>query len=85
MGEYPDVEHYANFITALRAGKPELMNADITEGHLSAGLCHLANISYRLGRELRFDPKTERFVGDEEANRLLDRQYRKGFEVSAKV
>ena len=85
MGEYPDVQHYANFITALRAGKPELMNADITEGHLSAGLCHLANVSYRLGRELRFDPKTERFVGDEEANRLLDRQYRKGFEVSAKV
>ncbi|PYV19061.1 MAG: gfo/Idh/MocA family oxidoreductase [Acidobacteria bacterium] len=85
QGEYPDVEHYSNFITALRAGKPELLNADITEGHLSAGLCHLANISYRVGRELRFDPKTERFVGDEEANRLLDCRYRKPFAVPEKV
>jgi predicted dehydrogenase len=85
QGTYPDVEHYVNFITALRAGKPEMLNADITEGHLSAGLCHLANISYRVKRELRFDPKTERFVGDEEANRYLDREYRSPFAVPAKV
>ncbi len=43
----------------------------------------MANISYRVGRELQFDGKNERFVGEdsEEANKLLKRNYRKGFEV----
>jgi hypothetical protein len=35
---------------------------------MSTALCHLANISYRLGRKLSFDPEKERFMGDEEAN-----------------
>jgi predicted dehydrogenase len=85
QGEYPDVEHYTNYLTALRAGKRELMNADLTEGYLSAALCHLANISYRVGRELRFDPRTERILGDEQASRLLAREYRKPFAVPDKV
>ncbi|MCX5769597.1 MAG: hypothetical protein NTZ09_04910 [Candidatus Hydrogenedentes bacterium] len=38
-------------------------------------------MAYRLGREVRFDPKTETFGTDEEANKLLKREYRKGFEV----
>jgi hypothetical protein len=43
---------------------------------------HLGNISYRLGgRKLRFDAKTETFVDDAEANRLLKRDYRAGFAV----
>jgi hypothetical protein len=42
--------------------------------------CHLGNVSYRLGRSLEFDPKTERFK-DEEANKHVKREYRKGFEV----
>jgi hypothetical protein len=41
--------HYANFIDAVRSRKPEALNADILEGHLSSALCHLGNISYRLG------------------------------------
>ncbi|MFO7975487.1 MAG: hypothetical protein R6V12_12725, partial [Candidatus Hydrogenedentota bacterium] len=39
------------------------------------------NIAYRLGRTVRFDPETETFPGDDEANALLTRQYREGFEV----
>ncbi|HON01229.1 MAG TPA: gfo/Idh/MocA family oxidoreductase, partial [Acidobacteriota bacterium] len=50
-----------------------------------AVLCHLANISYRLGRSLRFDPATERFVGDEEADAMLSRRYREPFVVPDKV
>jgi predicted dehydrogenase len=42
--------HQANFIDAVRSGKPEAVRASMREGHLSAALCHMANISYRLGR-----------------------------------
>ena len=47
--EYP---HYQNFIDAIRADNPKLLACDITEGHLSSALPHLANISYRVGRAL---------------------------------
>jgi predicted dehydrogenase len=43
--------HQANFIRAVRSRKPEDLHADISEGHISAALCHMANISYRLGKE----------------------------------
>src|SRR5262249_36785850 len=76
--EYP---HYQNFIDAIRAGDPKLLNCDGYEGHLSSTLPHLANISYRVGRSLTFDGKTERFVNDKDADRLLTREYRKGFEI----
>ena len=39
-------------------------------------LCHLGNISYKLGRDVRFDAKTETFVGDAQANKLLSKPYR---------
>jgi predicted dehydrogenase len=42
--------HHVNFIDAVRSGKPETVRANMREGHLSAALCHMANISYRLGR-----------------------------------
>jgi len=118
--------HYANFIKAVKSRKHTDLTADIEEGHLSSALCHLGNISYRLGqvstaaaqkaelpvgkeqleamlahlrdnkvsiddlplrvgRQLRLNPSTERFIDDAEANKLLTREYRKGFEVPEKV
>ena len=53
--------------------------------HRSGIFCELANISHRVGREIRFDPANETIPGDEEANRLLRREYRKPFEVPEKV
>jgi len=47
----------------------------------SATVCHLANICRELGRKLHFDPQKEVFPGDDEANALLDRPRRKGFEL----
>ncbi|HZT79480.1 MAG TPA: gfo/Idh/MocA family oxidoreductase, partial [Gemmataceae bacterium] len=122
-------DHFGNFVKAVRSRKVEDLNADIEEGHLSSALCHLGNISYRLGtlaplsaqvkefasdkeaaetlermrqhladnkvppdrtqcrvgRKLAIDPKAERFVGDKEADKMLTREYRKGFEVPAKI
>ncbi|HUT31750.1 MAG TPA: Gfo/Idh/MocA family oxidoreductase [Sedimentisphaerales bacterium] len=63
--------HFENFTNAVRSGKPEDLNADIEGGHLSAALCHMANISYRLGRDLTFDGAKEKFVGDKDANKML--------------
>jgi predicted dehydrogenase len=75
--------HYSNFIDAVRAKDPKILTCDILEGHLSATLPHLANISYRVGRQLRFDGKAERFEDDKKADALLMRDggYRKGFEI----
>lgn len=44
-------------------------HSQIEDGHYSSALIHLANISYRLGRTLYFDPKTELLTGDEEVQR----------------
>lgn len=55
--------------------------ADVEIGHRSAILCHLGNIARWTGRRLRWDPKSETFPGDEDANSLLDRPRRKGYEL----
>jgi hypothetical protein len=68
--------HHQNFVDCLRTGKRP--NADVEEGHLSASLAHLANISCRVGRSLKLDPVKEQIAGDEEANALLRRKYREG-------
>ncbi|MBO93397.1 MAG: dehydrogenase [Opitutales bacterium] len=122
-------DNFANFITAVRSRKTEDLNAHVHEGHISAALCHLPNVSLRLGekqpfskknkffgqnkvageylermqdhlkdngvkldeedyivgRHLKFDGETESFVGDDEANKLLTREYRKPFVVPEKV
>ncbi len=122
--------HFANFLAAVRSRAMSDLNADIEEGHLSSALCHLGNISYRLGAPqsaeeldktlatlhtpdnakdtlertlahlkengvdmaatklqvgpaLPFDAATETFPGNDAANAMLTREYRKGFVVPA--
>ena len=48
---------------------------------MSSTLPHLGNISYQVGHNLVFDGKSETFVDDKKADRLLTREYRKGFEI----
>jgi predicted dehydrogenase len=67
--------HHRNFLECIKSGRHP--HADIEIGHLSSSLSHLGNIATRLGRTLHFDPKGERFIGDEEANRLVRREYRR--------
>src|SRR4029079_5454526 len=50
-----DKYHFANFLQAVRSRKLTDLNADIEEGHLSSALCHLGNISYRLGAQMSAD------------------------------
>jgi predicted dehydrogenase len=76
-----ETPHYQNFVDAVRANDPKLLTCDVLEGHLSSALPHLANISYRVGRQLQFDGRSETFVNDREADKHLTREYRKGFEI----
>ena len=78
-------EHYANFIDAIRSGKQTDLNCDIKEGYYSSALPILANISYRLNRQLTFTGESEEFVKDREANKMLTRKYRDPYEVPSKV
>jgi predicted dehydrogenase len=75
-GEDEEPRHFQNFIDCVRSRQAANLRAPLEEGHLSTTLCHLGNISYRLGRSVKFDGAKERFVGDEEADRLLGRTYR---------
>ncbi len=121
--------HFGNFIEACRRRESDVLHADVREGHLSAAISHLGNISYYVGEEdrvstsdlrsalsqvqslddnqatldrtlahltkngvdldkyrlslgpqLQFDPKQERFTNSDEANAMLTRDYRPGFE-----
>jgi predicted dehydrogenase len=69
-----DAAHVKNFCDAIRDGVK--LTGDALTGHLTTSLCHLGNIATRLGRSLTFDPQTERFVGDAEANASVRREYR---------
>ena len=71
--------HMQNWLDCMRTRQKPL--ADVEIGHRSATVCHLANITRRLGRRLRWDPAAERFVGDEQANGFLTRARRKGYEL----
>jgi predicted dehydrogenase len=65
--------HFQNFINAVRANDPKLLNAEILEGHFSAALCHLGNIPYRLGEMVPFDSKEPAFPGNDAGNETFDR------------
>ncbi len=78
-GEDAGVNHFQNFIDCVRSRRREDLACEVEQGHLSTSLCHLANISFRVGRKLEFDPETETFPGDAEANRLLTREYREPY------
>ena len=77
--------HMANFAKAVRSRNYKDLTADVAIGTLSADFCHLANISYRLGRKLNYDPARWQFVNDAEANRMLTRNYRSPYVVPEKV
>ncbi|MCH5375538.1 MAG: gfo/Idh/MocA family oxidoreductase, partial [Planctomycetes bacterium] len=125
--DMPPGDIFSNFIHCMRTRNHEELHADILQAHYSAALCHLGNISYRLGKEvpgtaapvglpdnpqvadslsalktqlkdaldldwaettyqmgvpLEFDAAKEQFVGNDDANKLLTREYRDPFVVT---
>ncbi len=84
-GNITDLPHFESFIKAVRSRNESDLRSGPDDLHYSSSLNHLANISYRTGRMIHFDPKTEQCIGDAEANKLLTRDYRKPYVVPAKV
>jgi predicted dehydrogenase len=75
-----DREHLANFVAAIRTGKPLSVNADVEEGHKSALLCHLGNIAQRTGRALRCAANNGHILDDQEASGYWRREYAPGWQ-----
>ncbi len=71
---YKSSDHKQDFLNCIRTRTQPICNAEV--GHRSASLCHLGNIAMLLDREVRWDPKAERFVGDDEADEMVSRVMR---------
>jgi hypothetical protein len=65
--------HWGNWLAAVVSRDPSMLNADLQEGHLSSSLCHMANISYRLGQRHRANAIAETIAGNELLSSSFDR------------
>ncbi len=74
------INHMGNFFDCVKSRNTPL--GDVASQHRSVSVCHLANISMRLGRRLRWDPDRENFLGDDEANRWLSREQHEPFRLN---
>ncbi len=77
--------HFTNFVDAIRSGRKDILCSDIREGFYSSALPLLANISYRLEREIKFMGEYEKFANDPEADAMLTRRYRPPYVVPENV
>ena len=71
-------ELWADFLNAIRTGAKPV--SDIGEVHLSSNMALLGMLSLKHGRSIDWDGEKERIIGDDAANKLLRRDYRKGWE-----
>jgi predicted dehydrogenase len=74
-------DHFQDWIEAIKGRRRPI--CDVEVGHRSATVCHLGNLSARLGRSIRWDPAREVIIGDEEAGELLSRPYRAPWSLDA--
>ncbi len=79
------VVHMTNFVAGVKSRNTADLHADVRIGATSADLVHLANISYRLKQELKFDPKSLKFVDSAAANEMITRKYRAPYVVPKNV
>ncbi len=75
----PLVDHVTNFFEAVAARKEPI--SDVFSHHRALSTCHLAGIAARLGRKIEWDPKAERIVDDDQAQSLVSREKRQGYEI----
>lgn len=76
---YDSKNHHQNFLDCIKSRKLPICDVEI--GHRSATVCHLGNISARLGRKLEWDPVSETIQDDKEATAMLSRPYRKPWKL----
>jgi len=66
---YKSEDHYQNWLDCIKSRKQPVATAEI--GHRTATVCHLGIIANRLQRVLQWNPKDEKFICDDEANKLI--------------
>lgn len=78
--DFSDLPHFRNFVDAIRNGSA--LNAPIADAQVSTMLCHLGNMSYRTGNQLKVDSASGRPMDNAEAGALWKRDYRPGWDVT---
>jgi myo-inositol 2-dehydrogenase / D-chiro-inositol 1-dehydrogenase len=73
--------HMQNFFDCLQTREQPV--SDVDTHHRTMTSCHLCNIALMLGRDLTWDPQSEKFIGDEQATALMSRRSRVGFDANA--
>jgi predicted dehydrogenase len=76
---YRSDDHKGNFVDCVRTRAQTV--APVEVAHRSVAIGHLGTIAMKTGRKLKWDPQRERFIGDEEANRLLSRPMRSPWRI----
>jgi len=76
---YRSRNHWKNFTDCIRSGEETITPCEIA--HRSASVGHLCNIAMYTGREIEWDPKTERILGDDEASAMLEPNYQQGWNL----
>ena len=71
--------HYQAFINAIKSRRDP--NVPVEIGHSSCTMCNIGNIAYELNRPLKWNPIVEKFMADDEANKLLHYDYREPFKL----
>ena len=71
--------HMSNFFECIEDREQPI--SDVVTHHRTMTSCHLCNIALMLGREVKWDPATEQFIGDDQANALMSRPQRAGHET----
>lgn len=79
-GQAAPKSHMQHFADCIKTRKTPI--SDAQTHHRMLAVCHAINIAMRLNRKLTFDPSTDTFVGDEQANSFLAREQRKGYEIN---
>ena len=78
---YVSTNHAGNFIECMKTRRPPICPAEV--GHRSVSVCHLGNLSLRLGRKLKWDPEREVFPDDAEAQEYVAREMRRPWSYDA--
>ena len=79
----PQRQDKEDFLYGIKNNAPTMADAEI--GHRTCSMCQIGHIAIQRGRKLTWNPRTERFIGDEKANQMLQKSYRDPWDLDIKL